>query len=746
MSYYVWVGPRDIDCIHDFLFSDKICYFSDQNVKEKREANIYGNTFNNYVQNEMLTILTKQPNAKFVFYNPRIAYHLEPSLRQHVVCLNNCNLLDILNDKIYTRYWLSQYVPTLPSMTIAASNLSFQEIEQCLCYSEKYIVQKNKSSGGFGTYILSKDNEMLTKLCQSSHDLFIISPYIHQGFSVNVNAVIGQHETIIFSPSVQITEVNKERILYHGADYIAGNFIEEADLYKLQKYTNIILSHIKRMGYLGIIGLDFIITPEEIYFLEVNPRYQASSFLINIALRENNLPSLSEMNLLAFYETAFNITGIDSIKVNYSFYKYLYTKDTLHLFHVWKKATLGKYIRQIVPDGWNPQMLIEEDAYCYSIIFTTNISSINPDYRCDIYSNITGEEKFLKEKLDNELGLKIALVNQGCILESKSLEYLNTNGIIKKAVFSAIDFRLSNGIPINAPINLKFSEFSPFTINYDGALSLYYYEQKISEIVIEMQPEWSNKQTKNGIPYTRIAYLSTDRLRIKHESVCTFKQNGNGCYFCNVPEHTLNFCKHDFEEVLDTLLPTPSFRHILIGGGSGNPDTEAKQIISVTNMIRTRNQNIPIYLMSIPPQHTKVLNLYKEAGITEVAFNIEIWDRQLAKKIMPGKGCIPLEHYLNILEESTKLWGKNGNVRTALIVGLNQHEHLLEATKYLCNLGIQPMFSIFRPMKDTRLESLVPPSNQALWSIYHEVATICKKYNLEPGPSCKECRNNMLAI
>ena len=113
---------------------------------------------------------------------------------------------------------------------------------------------------------------------------------------------------------------------------------------------------------------------------------------------------------------------------------------------------------------------------------------------------------------------------------------------------------------------------------------------------------------------------------------------------------------------------------------------------------------------------------------------------------MPGKGKIPLKHYLNILEESTKLWGKNGNVRTALIVGLNRHQILLDATRHLCKLGIQPMFSIFRPMKDTKLENTVPPSNQALLSLYQEITEICESYDLEPGPACKECRNNMLAI
>ena len=317
-------------------------------------------------------------------------------------------------------------------------------------------------------------------------------------------------------------------------------------------------------------------------------------------------------------------------------------------------------------------MPIDEDAYCYSIIFRTNIASINPDFRCDVYSNIHGEEEFLRTNIDTSIGLKIALINQGCIITPNAEQYLKSKGLIKKAVFSAIDFRLANGMPINAPVNLKFGEFSPFTIHYDGHLALYYYDKNISEITIELEPEWNNKCTKNGAPFNRIAYLSTDRLRIKHESVCMFKKSGKGCFFCNVPERGIKFTQADFDEVLDVLLSHPNFRHILIGGGSGEPLTESAQIISLAKKIRSRNKEIPIYLMSLPPADAEILLNYKEAGITEVAFNIEIWDRNIAQSLMPGKGNIPLSHYIDILRESTNIWGKEGNVRTALIVGLNQ--------------------------------------------------------------------------
>lgn len=745
MNYYVWVGPRDIDCYKDPMFSDKICYCSESNSQKVRKANIYGNEFINFISDRMTDILVKHTNAKFIFYNPKIAYQLNTTLRKHIICLNDSNLLNILSDKIYIRYWLSHYVPVLPSIIVDSPNLSFQELRTNLGYAEEYVVQQSKSSGGFGTYIVSDDNGVILFLKKEYRDLFIASPYKKGGVPVNVNAFLGQKQTIIFAPSIQVTQINNHRILYHGADYIAAQSLSVDILDKLRRYTLIVLNAIKQLGYKGIVGLDFLITKNEIFFLEINPRYQASSFLINIALIEEGYPSLSQINLNVFQNISVN-KNIEKIHVDYSFYKYIHHKDYKHTQYAYLQAKCCPYVYDIITDGWKIDMVTEEDAYCYSLIFSTNICSVIPNLQYNIYSNIHGEEEYLKYNINSDIGLKIALLNQGCIISQQVRTYLQTKGVLKKAVFSSIDFRLNNGLPINAPIDLKFVEFSPFSIQYNGNIELFYYNTKISNLSIETEPNWLHKDTTNGIPFRRIAYLSTDRLRLKHESVCVFKKMGKGCFFCNIPSKSVTFTQADFKEVLDFLLYKPTFRHILIGGGSEDPAIESQNITYLAQEIRKRNKEIPIYLMSLPPSDLATLYLYEKAGINEVAFNIEIWDRSIAGKLMPGKAEIPLEKYIEVLKASTNIWGKTGNVRTALIVGLNQESELIKAIQYLCSLGIQPMLSVFRPMPGTKLENVVPPSNKVLLSIYRKANNICKSYHLELGPSCKECRNNMLAL
>ncbi len=749
MNYLVWVGPRDTDCKYDDSFSDAICYYSQKNILSERKAHIYGNIFNSFVETKIKQILKKHPDAKFMFYNQKIVYYINKKLRKYAVCINTRSLLELFADKVYMRYWAGNYVPVLPSLLIDSKSLSYEILQEKLDRGTEFIVQQNNSSGGFGTFYLNKRNNVIENLRENYNELFIVSPYVKNNIPINVTAIIFKDHVMMFPPSLQIISLMENRLIYQGTDFFTTQNLTDELTARIYEYSEKLLKRIQRLGYLGIIGIDFMIIHDQIYFQEINPRYQASSFLINAALHDHEMANLSTMNMAAFSQDSCTFMEEEHIKIHYSFYKEIQFHGSRHLYHLWNVASKNEFVKDIFSDGWNPEMRTEDDAYCYTMVFTTNITSLYYDGSSHLYSNISGEETFLRSNQNTDIGLKISLVNQGCVLTDTVKQFLQTRGKVKQAVFSAIDIYLKNGMPLNLPINLKFTDFSPFIIdiNDKNIPCLYYYDQLLSEINIEMQPEWNDRLTKKGVPYKKIAYLSTDRLRIKHASLCIFKAQEKGCYFCNIPKtkKTTMFSEEDFSEVIHELLKRPNFRHILIGGASAPEKEEVQQILTIVRLIRKENAHIPIYIMCLPPSDKDVLRQYKEAGINETAYNIEIWDRQVAKKIMPGKGQISLNVYFEIFKESTKLWGKSGNVRSALIVGLNNTESLLEAVKMLCKNGVQPMLSIFRPMENTKLYPIVPPSNTELLDIYYKAQRICMEYGLKLGPSCDACKNNMLA-
>lgn len=150
--------------------------------------------------------------------------------------------------------------------------------------------------------------------------------------------------------------------------------------------------------------------------------------------------------------------------------------------------------------------------------------------------------------------------------------------------------------------------------------------------------------------------------------------------------------------------------------------------------------------MSLPPEDISHIYDYYQLGLNEVAFNIEIYDRRIAAQLMPGKGKIPLTQYMNALEESTKYFGRTGNVRSMLIVGLERENSLLTGVKDLCSIGVSPMLSIFRPMPLTKMNHIIPPTNNDIKRIYKTAEKICQQHNLQLGPSCDQCQNNTLSL
>ena len=201
----------------------------------------------------------------------------------------------------------------------------------------------------------------------------------------------------------------------------------------------------------------------------------------------------------------------------------------------------------------------------------------------------------------------------------------------------------------------------------------------------------------------------------------------------------------DVYEVIDWHLEHSDFRHILIGGGSSVRKTECKKILEIITYLRSRTDK-SIYLMSVPPKNLGILNKYYEAGLNEVAFNIEIFDRLAAKKCMPGKGAIHLQEYQNALLHSVELWGNTGNVKCLLVYGCESNDSFLQGVHWLASHGIQPVISVFRPLRNTEMENVIPPETKTLTDLFYQAQIICQTFGMSLGPDCIFCQNNTLSI
>ena len=364
-----------------------------------------------------------------------------------------------------------------------------------------------------------------------------------------------------------------------------------------------------------------------------------------------------------------------------------------------------------------------------------------------------------------------------------------------------INCAYNNKIAIFSPFKLTLADKGEgkksFTINYYGRPIKISVEKDKPATELEVgfyhdKDKIKGLTSKNRIPKSSIAFIATDRVRFQHNDGCRFASRGRGCKFCEFTvkkndNRSVSFGEDDILDVVKDVMKkrmqygdykyvwSPDdeeeteegketkwcFDHVLIGGGTLSSEHNlardriakiAKTIID-TEKQRAESCDPPeepkdlnIYLMCVPPEDLDDLRIWKEAGITEVGFNLEVYTRTIARRIMPGKSRISRSTYLSALTRAVHTWETRGAVRSAFIIGLEKESATIEGVAMLTSLGVEPILSIFRPVEGTELSYVMPLSSPLLHEIYREAQALCTNSLLRLGPDCIHCQNNTLSL
>lgn len=758
MNRFIAVGPREQDFAYtnDF-FSGSITLYGSNQGKNKSYAgscrrrinhNVFTEEQAKFVENEMLKKIGEDPDVRFMSYDPNQAYDCSEEIVHRTVCLNGQALMDKLNHKITFRKWAEDVCRVHRSYLLNGKACTYQNLRREYGDYAAFVVQENFATGGEGTYILTAENADEIEGMLHKEEEYLVSGYEYYNVPLNIHAVVYEKDFMLFPASIQIMQVHNNKLLYQGADFIEAMHVDRSAMEEFRKYASDICVKLQREGFRGITGIDGMIVDGKVYILEMNNRFQGSTSLLNLALKDAGLPSMQELNYDSFHKSISEY-AVDNLNVPYSCFVYLADGDGQPYPGHKRDWTKEKNIVGIYDDGLNYEWGIAPNATLERVIFDANIVSVTDEGRVVLHPNIPDmNDKWYDEivRKHNLLYLKIALINQGVIVSQDAKRYLEDHGGMREGVYNAVDIFMKD-IVVNSAIRVKFTKMSPFEIKTSSeGLMLYCCNMPVIDVAIQASDVLGEKMTSSGTKVKDICLFATDRVRVQHATNCHFKRCEVGCDFCEVDNHEFAFEMQDILEGIDLYIDSEyEFRHFLIGGRTEKPSQEARKILEIAGHIHKRG-DWPIYVMCIPPQEKKVLDQFYDAGITELALNIEIWDRNLARKWMPGKGAIPRERYLEMLEHATGLWGKEGAVRTSFIVGLESRGSLMEGIKAVCAIGVAPILSVFRPIPGTKGEHIVPPANEELLWIYTQAQSICKEYGLELGPSCVPCQNNTLSL
>lgn len=749
----MWIGPRESDIINSRInFYRSVTYngsnqnnntsFTSQTQIRIDHNNASASKLREYICNQLSQLLD-DPCVHFMFYNPMQSYSMGKDIVDRTICNNGQALLEFFRSKSNAREFAHNYIPVVPYIEFEGANLP--ETSFRIGSKKNYILQKVCSSGGNGTLKMSRSDCIQYIQRGSRAEKYIISPFLENAAPINVHVVIFKDKCIVLPPSFQLINHNGLNFTYIGGDFHTNLTIDE---YKMILDRTIILGEeLRKLGFRGVCGFDYMLTQSDLLFLEMNPRFQASSFLLNTLLVEKGTPSLHELNILAFSEMPAPIESFLKFDTPKSFFTV--NGEVAPLWYSEITNHLPSIISGVVLDGFQVNMRAEPNAYLFRIIANRNLCWRNYDYQLNLAPNILKDTLDWQEKVIQlePLTVKIGLLNQGIVFSTDAMNQMEKIGrSIRQGVFQSIDLFLSMGLIVNAPYHTDFSELSPYKIDYvDNSFVLVYNQHILCPISFDAEDPYRNNVASEGTLFRNITFWATDRLRIHHQLRCQFKANGVGCHFCNVRPKVGAFSINDVCEAIDFYLDHADFRHFLIGGGSGSEPEERENILHIARHIRAHCDK-PIYVMCLPPKDLSVLEEYHAAGINEIGFNLELFDRNTAQTLMPGKGSIPLSRYEQAYQSAVHLWGKNGNVRSLMVLGLESLESFYSGIEWLCKLGVMPIISIFRPLNNITLKNAIPYGNEDLLKIYLHTLEITAKYNLFPGPYCIACQNNTLSL
>lgn len=375
MAIRVWIGRYESDVLtykpHYFDFS--ITYYgTNQNNNFAfsdivRDQAVYNNKFVEFVNESLIKIrnkiIHKDISLELFFYSNGIKRNLLDKYPQYKNACKNCNsnkIIDWLNNKTYTRLWLDNTVSVPKYALLSKFECSYKKIHSFFPEYDEYIIQKNYSAGGHGTFKLNKYNEKTVLDKITFYEPYLVSPFYKKSISMCCHVIISKDDILIFPLALQKLSEANNRLSYEGTDYSFSMELSKEIKSKCLDFINKISILLLQNGYRGICGYDFLLIDKTPYFIEINPRFMGSSYLINYALCKNNLPSLFELNSMAFDNSKKLVKykkAISEMRINY-------ITRTIINFSCVESINLPNH-RHMFLDGLSENTILTQDVYLY---------------------------------------------------------------------------------------------------------------------------------------------------------------------------------------------------------------------------------------------------------------------------------------------------------------------------------------------------------------------------------------------
>jgi len=345
--------------------------------------------------------------------------------------------------------------------------------------------------------------------------------------------------------------------------------------------------------------------------------------------------------------------------------------------------------------------------------------------------------------------LKISCLSSGIRITPEAETRLTEGGevplsIHEYATTGGVTLELDGGLFVNAPFDEWFCDQPEVVLTTDepsGGYAVHFENDSFPARVLPL-PGYLDTRDSQGRLAIDTVMSHADRARLSPIAGCSFS-----CRFCDSAiraEYTPRPVDQLLEALAiarqDSLLPA---KHVLISGGTPSPDDYPYLDDVCERVINNTELNVDVMMW---PRPGDVIDRLADWGVHGYALSIELYDDEIAQRLIPQKRQYGLDRYAEGIERAVERTGGNGRVRSLVLVGLEPVESTLAGVEFLARLGCDPVLSPFRPARGTILEDLPPPSADLLERVYLESLEIVDRHGVKLGPRCIPCHHNTLTF
>ena len=305
--------------------------------------------------------------------------------------------------------------------------------------------------------------------------------------------------------------------------------------------------------------------------------------------------------------------------------------------------------------------------------------------------------------------------------------------------------------------NLKLMKYesdlrTPFSLRlFDDKAALFYEKDFVDFVTFQKKTDFFKQKTSSGLPFLGNAVLQgCDFVSFQCLWPCEYAAKGKPCEYCfSGAEFEMLEKKgkpqpqavgsSDVVEIVRYAIENKDANSIQITGGSTfSGETEYHHISGYMKALAESGIKLSgeILLYITPPKNNDYIDEYFALGANRIACSIEVWDKERAKIITPGKmHFTSRERHLRSLEYISEKYGA-GKAFSNFIIGIESFETLKEGATYLAERGIIPSASVWIPMGKPVMGSMKAPDLDYFKKVKNMLAELYAKYKLIPAGGC----------